>query len=65
MLLDDWRPSSQEWFDASRPAWVYLENGDDPVTRHNGASGHELVLQTLSDASGVRSFSGFWKGNTL
>ena len=53
MLLDDWRPGDRdEWFDVSGQHWLYRDSAVDPASR-NGASGHELVLQTLSDASGA------------
>ena len=54
MLLDDWRPGSgHEWFDASRQGWLYHDSGKEAETEQGGATGHELVLQTLSDASGA------------
>lgn len=55
-VLDDWRPGGgDEWWDASRQGWVYSHDNApaDASTAHNRASGHELVVQTLSDACGT------------
>ncbi|KAK9918553.1 hypothetical protein WJX75_004940 [Coccomyxa subellipsoidea] len=51
MLIDDWAPGREDWFDAEPSSWHY-EHGDEKFPGLEESVRGDHVLQVLSDATG-------------
>lgn len=51
MLIDDWAPGREDWFDAEPSSWHY-EHGDEKFPGLEESVRGDHVLQILSDATG-------------
>lgn len=51
MLIDDWAPGREDWFDAEPSNWHY-EPGDEKFPGLEESVKGDHVLQVLSDATG-------------